>query len=127
LSIFSIKNVWIARGLKQESRDLYHGVWDNYLARTGDSLTDIRAALTKAAASVEEAISYPSAAKSRTLTPAGAGALQLPSSERTAEKSPSYTKATSEPSESIQATDINIPRCFSNSQQNMVDRLKKET
>ena len=50
-----------------------------YLTRTADSLTDIRADLTKAAASAGEAISYPSADRSRTLSPEGAGALQSPS------------------------------------------------
>jgi len=92
------------QGLMQESRDLYQGVWDAYLARTGDSLTDIRAALTKAAALSEEAISYPSADRSRTLSPAGAGAFQSPSGERAAEKSPSKTKTP--PAEPTQATDI---------------------
>lgn len=92
------------QGLMQESRDLYQGVWDAYLLRTGDSLTAIRAALTKAAASAGEAISYPSADRSRTLTPDGAGAFQSPSGERTAEKSPSYTKTP--PAEPSQATNI---------------------
>ena len=86
--------------------NLYQGVWNAYLARTGDSLTAIRASLSKAAASVGVAVSYPSADKSRTLIPDGAGAFQSSSSKRTAENSPSYTKATPEPSESVQATAI---------------------
>ena len=101
------------QGLMQESRDLYQGVWDAYLSRTGESPTAIRAALTKAAASAGEAISKPSAAKSRTLVE-GLGEVQLPSADRTAEKAPSKTKAAPESSESIQATNIETSDLLTN-------------
>ena len=94
-----------AESLKQESRDLYQGVWNAYLARTGDSLTAIRASLSKAAASAGEAETKPSADRSRTLVE-GLGEVQSPAAERTAEKGLSKTKAASEPSESIQASNI---------------------
>ena len=94
-----------AEQLKRESRDLYQGVWDAYLARTGDSVPAIRASLDKAAASAGEAETKPSADKSRTLVK-GLGETQSPLAERTAEKPSSKTKAASEPSESIQADNI---------------------
>jgi len=112
LSIFSIKDVCKARRLKQESRDLYQGVWNNYLARTGDSLTAIRASLSKAAASTAEAETNPSAAKSLKLVE-GLGETQSPLDERTAEKGLSKTKAAPEPSESIQASNIKISHVVS--------------
>ena len=101
------------QGLMQESRDLYQGVWDAYLSRTGESSTAIRAALTKASASAGEAISKPSADKSRTLVE-GLGETQLPSADRTAEKAPSKTKAAPESSESIQATNIETSDLLTN-------------
>ena len=85
--------------------NLYQGVWNAYLARTGDSLTAIRASLSKAAASAGEAETKPSADRSRTLVE-GLGEVQSPAAERTAEKGLSKTKAASEPSESIQASNI---------------------
>lgn len=91
--------------LKQESRDLYQGVWDNYLARTGDSLTAIRASLSKAAASAGETETKPLADKSRSLV-GKLGEVQSPSAERAAEKGLSKTRAAPEPSESIQASNI---------------------
>ena len=85
--------------------NLYQGVWNAYLARTGESLTAIRASLSRAAASAGEAETKPLADKSRTLV----GKLsdsQLPSAERKAEKGLSKTRALPEPSESIQASNI---------------------
>jgi hypothetical protein len=86
------RNSAIIEEAQDRSRAHYQKAFDDYLARTGQSLDEIRASLTSALRLAAEGSDQPSA-KSPALTPLGAGD-HLPSAERTAENPSSKTAAT---------------------------------
>ena len=78
----------------KESNYLYEKAYKDYLSRTGDSVSDIRAALDKVSEVPESASLKPSETKSPMVTPSGMGD-QVPSESRTAASPLSLTKAAS--------------------------------